>query len=84
MWWALLVAAIAAAPPSGGAPDEEPETLADLSLEELLDVPVTIGSLTETKVSEVPAAVYVLDHDDIRRSGATSVPEALSNWPAPE
>ena len=45
--------------------------------QELLDVPVTIGTLSETKVAEVPAAVYVLDADDIRRSGATSLPEAL-------
>ena len=54
-----------------------PETLAELSLEELLDVPVTIGTLSETKVAKVPAAVYVLDAEDIRRSGATSLPEAL-------
>jgi iron complex outermembrane receptor protein len=49
----------------------------DFSLEELVNVKVTTVSKKEQKLSDVPAAVYVLNNDDLRRSGATSVAEAL-------
>jgi iron complex outermembrane receptor protein len=42
-----------------------------------MDIDVTSVSRKSEKFSNVPAAVYVITAEDIRRSGATSVPEAL-------
>ena len=47
------------------------------SIEQLMDMSVTTASRREETLSEVPAATYVLTAEDIRRSRATSVPEAL-------
>jgi iron complex outermembrane receptor protein len=58
--------------------------LADLSLEELLDVDVYSVAKKKQKLSESAAAVYVLTQEDIRRSGATSIPEALRLVPGVE
>lgn len=51
--------------------------LMNLSLEELMEVEVSSAGRKLQKVSEAPAAVYVIHQEDIRRSGATSIPEAL-------
>jgi iron complex outermembrane receptor protein len=51
--------------------------IADLSIEDLLKLPVTSVSRREQALSDAPAAVFVVNADDIRRSGATSIPEAL-------
>ena len=51
--------------------------LGKLDLEELGRIKVTTVSRSETTVQESPAAVYVITQDDIRRSGVTSIPEAL-------
>ena len=48
-----------------------------LSLEELSNVEVTSVSKTAERLSDAPAAIYVITHDDIARSGATSLPEML-------
>jgi iron complex outermembrane receptor protein len=48
-----------------------------LSLEELGSIVVTSVSKAPEAVWQTPAAIYVLTHDDIVRSGATSVPDAL-------
>jgi len=48
-----------------------------LSLEELTSLEVTSVSRKSQKVSEAAAAVFVITQDDIRRSGATSIPDAL-------
>jgi iron complex outermembrane recepter protein len=53
------------------------EPLKQLSLEELGDVEVTTASKEPEEVWKTPAAVYVLTNEDIRRSGATSIPEVL-------
>src|ERR1700759_3955676 len=48
-----------------------------LSPEQLLNATVTSVSKTSEKLMDAPAAVYVLTGDDILRSGATSIAEAL-------
>src|ERR1700733_498192 len=53
------------------------EELSGMSLEELANVPVTSVSKSEEPLRTAPAAIYVITHDDIARSGASSVPEAL-------
>ncbi len=49
----------------------------ELSPEELFGATVTSVSKTPSSVWDSPAAVTVLTQDDIHRSGATSIPEAL-------
>ena len=51
--------------------------LADLSLEELMEVEVTSVSRKVEKRSQAAAAVAVITRDDLRRTGVTSIPEAL-------
>lgn len=56
----------------------------DLSIEELMKIEVTSASRHAQKLSEVPSAIFVITQDDIRRSGATSIPEALRMAPCVE
>ncbi len=51
--------------------------LMGMSIEELMQVDVKLVTRKPEKLQDAPAAVYVLSNDDIRRSGATSIPEAL-------
>lgn len=51
--------------------------LADLSLEQLSSIEVTSVSKRAQRLADVPGSVYVISNDDIRRSGATSLGEAL-------
>jgi iron complex outermembrane recepter protein len=55
--------------------------LKKLTVEELMSIQVTSVSRTEERLGDAPAAVAVVTSEDIRRSGATSVPEALRNIP---
>jgi len=48
-----------------------------MSLEELMDIEVTSVSRRAEKLSETASAIQVVTGDEIRRSGATSLPEAL-------
>src|SRR5580698_7309149 len=59
------------------ADQKSSENLAQLSLEQLGDVEVTTASKQPQQVQKTSAAVFVITQDDIRRSGATSIPEAL-------
>ena len=54
-----------------------PPALADLSLDELSAIQITSVARHAQNLSDAPAAIFVITHDDIRRSGATSIPEAL-------
>ncbi len=49
----------------------------DISLEDLLGVEVTSASRKAERLHDVAAAVFVITRDDIERSGATNLPEAL-------
>lgn len=48
-----------------------------LSVEELMDIEVTSVSKRPEKLIETPSAIQVVTDEDIRRFGATSIPEAL-------
>ncbi|MBP6406574.1 MAG: TonB-dependent receptor [Ramlibacter sp.] len=52
-------------------------SLVDLSLEQLSNIQVTSVAKREQRLADVAGAVYVISQDDIRRAGATSLPEAL-------
>ncbi len=51
--------------------------LSELSLEELGNVQITSVSKRPEPLSKAAAAIYVITNDDIRRSGATTLAEAL-------
>jgi iron complex outermembrane recepter protein len=56
---------------------DDVSALANLSLEELLSVQFTEVSRKEQSAMNVPSAIYVLNAEQIKRSGATNIPEAL-------
>jgi iron complex outermembrane receptor protein len=60
---------------------EQPSDLTELSLEELLNVEVTSVTKQAQPLAQTAAAIFVLTQEDIRRSGATSIPEALRMVP---
>lgn len=53
----------------------------NLSIEELMNVKVTTVSRSPQRLTQVASAVFVITQDDIRRSGATSIPDALRMAP---
>ncbi|WP_420474982.1 TonB-dependent receptor plug domain-containing protein [Noviherbaspirillum sp. ST9] len=53
------------------------EELVNLSLEELANIQITSVSKKGESLADAAASVFVITQDDIRRSGATSLPEAL-------
>ena len=55
----------------------EQKDLVDLSLEELSDLVVTSVSRRPESLGLAPSAIQLITAEDIRRSGATSIPEAL-------
>lgn len=58
-------------------PEPDDPDLSRLSLEELAQVEVTSVSRRPEPLSAAAAAVFVISRDDIRRSGAASLPEVL-------
>lgn len=60
---------------------KEIDQLLALSIEELMQVEVTSVSRRAQKLSQTPSAIFVITQDDIRRSGATSIPEVLRMAP---
>jgi len=53
------------------------EALKRLSLDQLMNVEVMSVALRPQRLFETPSAIQVITQDDIRQSGATSLPEAL-------
>jgi iron complex outermembrane receptor protein len=53
------------------------EHLKQLSFEELMDIEVTSVSRMEESLTGAAAAITVVTSEDIRRSGATTIPDAL-------
>ncbi|MES1196079.1 MAG: TonB-dependent receptor plug domain-containing protein, partial [Steroidobacter sp.] len=51
--------------------------LKKMSLEELMNIEVVSVSRSLEKLSTATSSIQVITHEDIRRSGATSLPEAL-------
>src|SRR5437660_57237 len=66
-------------PASSQQPDTttQAESLKTLSIEQLLNVEVTSVSRRPDPLARAPSAIQVITQQDIRRSGASSLPEAL-------
>ncbi|HEY5551929.1 MAG TPA: TonB-dependent receptor [Opitutaceae bacterium] len=52
-------------------------SLVEMSIEELMNESVTSVSKKEQRLGDAAAAIFVLSNDDIRRSGVTTVADAL-------
>ena len=61
-----------------------PPDLSRVSIEDLLKIEVTSASKKEQRAEDVPAAVFVITQDDIRRSGIRSLPELFRLVPGME
>jgi iron complex outermembrane receptor protein len=55
--------------------------ITDLSIEQLMNLEITSVSKKSEKLSDSPAAVFAITQEDIRRSGVTSIPDALRMVP---
>src|ERR1700688_2312406 len=78
----VLVGLMADASP-GLAQSPGPD-LVDMSLEDLMKIEITSASRKEQRATDVAAAVFVITHDDIRRSGMTTIPDLLRLAPGVE
>jgi iron complex outermembrane receptor protein len=56
---------------------EEQNEALNLSVEDLLNTEVTSVSKKAQSLNDAPAAAFVITNEDIKRSGATSIPDAL-------
>ena len=72
--WALAWAITTPAKATQGTTAQD---LANLSIEQLAQIPVRSASKTEEPLSSAPAALYVITGDDILSSGLDSLPEVL-------
>lgn len=64
--------------------EDQTNPVKQLTLEQLGNVEVTTPSRQPEKVRDTSAAIYVITEEDIERSGATSIPEALRLAPGVE
>jgi hypothetical protein len=81
LWIASLALAATSVGGRVAAQSVEPEpsilALKRLSVEELLKTEVTSVSKEPEKLLDAPSSIVVISNDDIQRSGASDIPEAL-------
>ncbi len=89
--WLPLVAFLLGNPASVLATEQsdsreqmELEQLLDIGFEELAQITLTTAARKEQKLIDTAGAVYVIDQEEIRRSGMTSIPELLRLVPGLE
>ncbi len=63
---------------------EHGDDLTELSLEQLMNIEVTSVSRKPQRLADAAAAVFVITREDIRRSGVTSIADALRMAPGIE
>jgi iron complex outermembrane receptor protein len=79
----LVLFGLIAAPSLGVAQGRAPD-LAELSIEDLMNIEITSAGRKEQRAADVAAAAFVITRDDIRHSGVTSVPDLLRLAPGVE
>lgn len=72
-----ILTALGFVPAAATAAATAGEDLTQMSLAQLSNLSVTSVAKTPQPLGAAPASVYVITHDAIARSGATSLPEAL-------
>jgi len=73
----LLLAANLLPPGARAQQVASADDVQELSIEQLANVEITSVSKAPQSLSAAAAAAYVISHDDVIRSGATSIPEML-------
>lgn len=84
--WRFLTAVLILVPPaccqtSSNAPNVPQQDLTQVSMEGLMNIEVTSVSNKEQKLSRTAGAIFVITQEDIRRSGATNIPDLLRMVP---
>jgi iron complex outermembrane receptor protein len=74
---ALLAICICSAPAEADSGSPTIGELKQLNVEDLMNIQVTSVARHPEKLIEAASAIQVITQEDIRRSGATSIPEAL-------
>src|SRR5882757_8497369 len=77
----LALALILGVPISATAQIAPARDLTQFSLEDLMNVQVIAVSKKEQKLAKTGAAIFVITQEDIRRSGATNIPDLLRMVP---
>jgi len=80
MWKIALILSLLSTRVTKGT-ESSPRDLAELSIEELMDVRVELVSRKPERLWDAAAAIFVITEEDIKRSGARSLPEALRMVP---
>jgi len=75
--WAMSFALASMVLNSGYVAGAQVADLADLTLEQLSNIEVTSVSKRAERLTDAAASIFVITNDDIRSSGARSIPEAL-------
>jgi len=78
--WGLMASLLLVAPGHAQQLAANPDLNA-LSIEQLAQVEITSVSRRPELLAKAPAAVYMISGEDIRRSGAVNLPEALRQAP---
>ena len=80
--WAAITALSAVMISAGGVQAQDSQSdLMRLDVEDLLKIKVTSVSKREQPLSRTAAAVFVVNQEEIRRSGATNIPDILRMVP---
>jgi iron complex outermembrane receptor protein len=80
----MAISVLLLSPEVASANDTPADQIESMSLNDLMQVEVSSVSRKPQTMSNTAAAVYVISAEDIRRSGATSIPEALRYVPGLE
>jgi iron complex outermembrane receptor protein len=73
----LFIAANLSAQPETNTTEATPQQLKNMSIEDLMNLNVTSVAKQPQAYGEAPASIEVITGDEIERSGASSIPEAL-------
>ncbi len=80
----MLAALLPGAAGNVGAAETRLAAIEDLSIKDLMQVEVSSVSRKSQTLFDTAAAAFIVSQEDIRRSGATSIPEALRMVPGLE
>jgi iron complex outermembrane receptor protein len=77
----LVLASVLSTIPAGAAQQPAQIDLSRMDVEDLMNIKVTSVSKREQSLARTAAAVFVINQDEIRRSGASNIPDLLRMAP---
>lgn len=77
----LLCSSLCLPASSDGSTDLDSDAYLNMDLQQLMEITITSAAKKPQKIKETPAAAFVITQDDIRKSGVTSVADALAMAP---